>query len=106
VVHHRPEYLPVIEQARVGLFGDHELADTIVGVEALARPGYLIGSTRSHCSTDELRRDSSDDPTGICHPGRSGTRKAPYPALPNGVPFGYKWSYCVAAALPAGAWPV
>jgi enamine deaminase RidA (YjgF/YER057c/UK114 family) len=42
VVHHRPEYLPVIEEARVALFGEHKPADTLVGVEALARPGYLI----------------------------------------------------------------
>jgi enamine deaminase RidA (YjgF/YER057c/UK114 family) len=42
VVHHRPEYLPVIEAARVTLFGDHKPADTLVGVESLARPGYLI----------------------------------------------------------------
>jgi len=42
VVQHRPEYLPVIEQARLSLFGDHKPADTVVGVETLARPGYLI----------------------------------------------------------------
>ena len=42
VVHHRPEYLPVIEEARVGLFGEHKPADTVVGVETLARPEYLI----------------------------------------------------------------
>ena len=42
VVHHRPEYLPVIEEARVALFGEHKPADTLVGVQALARPGYLI----------------------------------------------------------------
>ena len=42
VVHHRPEYLPLIEEARAELFGDHKPADTLVGVEALARPGYLI----------------------------------------------------------------
>jgi enamine deaminase RidA (YjgF/YER057c/UK114 family) len=42
VVHHRPEYLPVIEQARLSLFGDHKPADTVVGVETLARPEYLI----------------------------------------------------------------
>jgi enamine deaminase RidA (YjgF/YER057c/UK114 family) len=42
VVHHRPEYLPVIEVARAALFGDHKPADSLVGVEALARPGYLI----------------------------------------------------------------
>jgi enamine deaminase RidA (YjgF/YER057c/UK114 family) len=42
VVSHRPEYLPVIEEARVALFGDHKPADTLVGVATLARPGYLI----------------------------------------------------------------
>jgi enamine deaminase RidA (YjgF/YER057c/UK114 family) len=41
-VHHRPEYLPAIEAARVALFGDHKPADTLVGMEALARPEYLI----------------------------------------------------------------
>lgn len=42
VVSHRPEYLAVIEEARVALFGDHKPADTLVGVERLARPGYQI----------------------------------------------------------------
>ena len=42
VVHHRPEYLPVVEQARVALFGGHKPADTFLGVEALSRPEYLI----------------------------------------------------------------
>ena len=42
VVGHRPEYLPVIEEARVSLFGDHKPVDTLVGVESLARPEYLI----------------------------------------------------------------
>lgn len=42
VVHHRPGYLPVIEEARLGLFGEHKPADTVVGVETLARPEYLI----------------------------------------------------------------
>ncbi len=42
VVRHRPEYLPVIEQARVTLFGGHKPADTVVGVATLAQPGYLI----------------------------------------------------------------
>ena len=42
VVHHRPEYLPVIEPARLSLFGDHKPADTVVGVETLSRPGYLV----------------------------------------------------------------
>jgi enamine deaminase RidA (YjgF/YER057c/UK114 family) len=35
-------YLPVIEEARLSLFGDHKPADTVVGVQTLARPGYLI----------------------------------------------------------------
>jgi enamine deaminase RidA (YjgF/YER057c/UK114 family) len=42
VVDHRPEFLPVIEAARVGLFGDHKPADTLVGVPTLAIPGYLV----------------------------------------------------------------
>ena len=42
LVHYRREHLPVIEQARAGLFGDHKPADTVVGVETLARPEYLI----------------------------------------------------------------
>jgi enamine deaminase RidA (YjgF/YER057c/UK114 family) len=42
VVHHRPEYLPQISQARIAVFGDHKPADTIVGVATLAEPGYLI----------------------------------------------------------------
>jgi enamine deaminase RidA (YjgF/YER057c/UK114 family) len=42
VGYHRPEYLPVIEQAWLSLFGDHKPADRIVGVETPARPEYLI----------------------------------------------------------------
>jgi hypothetical protein len=42
VVGYRDEYLPAIDEARVALFGDHKPADTLVGVEALSRPGYLI----------------------------------------------------------------
>jgi enamine deaminase RidA (YjgF/YER057c/UK114 family) len=42
VVHHRPEYLPAISEARIAVFGDHKPADTLVGVETLAEPGYLI----------------------------------------------------------------
>jgi enamine deaminase RidA (YjgF/YER057c/UK114 family) len=42
VVGHRREYLPVIEAARVELFGDHKPTDTLLGVETLAAPGYLI----------------------------------------------------------------
>ena len=42
VVDHRPEYLPVIEAARVAVFGGHKPTDTLLGVEALAEPGYLI----------------------------------------------------------------
>jgi enamine deaminase RidA (YjgF/YER057c/UK114 family) len=32
----------VIEDARVVLFGGHKPVDTLVGVESLARPEYLI----------------------------------------------------------------
>jgi enamine deaminase RidA (YjgF/YER057c/UK114 family) len=32
----------VIEQGRLALFGDHKPADTIVGVETLSRPEYLL----------------------------------------------------------------
>jgi enamine deaminase RidA (YjgF/YER057c/UK114 family) len=39
---HRPEYLPVLEDARVSVFDDHKPVDTLVGVESLGRPEYLI----------------------------------------------------------------
>jgi enamine deaminase RidA (YjgF/YER057c/UK114 family) len=42
VVGHRREYLPVIEEARVSLFGDHKPTDTLIGVQTLARSEYLI----------------------------------------------------------------
>ena len=42
VVHHRPEYLPVITEARVAVFGDHRPTDVVLGVEALAHPELLI----------------------------------------------------------------
>jgi enamine deaminase RidA (YjgF/YER057c/UK114 family) len=42
VVGHRREYLPVIEEARVALFGDHKPVDTLVGIETLSNPEYLI----------------------------------------------------------------
>jgi len=42
VVHHRQEYLPAIEQARVSLFGEHKPADTVVGIQTLSQPEYLI----------------------------------------------------------------
>jgi enamine deaminase RidA (YjgF/YER057c/UK114 family) len=42
VVDHRREYLPVIEAARVELFGDHKPTDVLLGVATLAAPGYLI----------------------------------------------------------------
>jgi enamine deaminase RidA (YjgF/YER057c/UK114 family) len=42
VVHYnRDECLPIIEEARLALFGDHKPADVVVGVETLS-PGYLI----------------------------------------------------------------
>jgi enamine deaminase RidA (YjgF/YER057c/UK114 family) len=42
VVGYRVEYLPVIEEARVAVFGDHKPADSLIGVETLSRPEYLI----------------------------------------------------------------
>jgi enamine deaminase RidA (YjgF/YER057c/UK114 family) len=42
VVGHRRDYLPIIERARVDLFGDHKPTDVLLGVETLAAPGYLI----------------------------------------------------------------
>jgi enamine deaminase RidA (YjgF/YER057c/UK114 family) len=42
VVNYRREYLPVIEEARVALFGDHKPTDTLVGVAALSTPEFLI----------------------------------------------------------------
>ncbi len=42
VVHLRPEHLAHISAARIAVFGDHKPTDTLLGVEALADPGYLI----------------------------------------------------------------
>jgi enamine deaminase RidA (YjgF/YER057c/UK114 family) len=42
VVGHRPEYLPAIADARIAVFGAHKPADTLLGVETLWAPGYLI----------------------------------------------------------------
>jgi enamine deaminase RidA (YjgF/YER057c/UK114 family) len=42
VVGHRPEFLPLISDARISVFGEHKPADTIVGVERLAEDGRLI----------------------------------------------------------------
>jgi enamine deaminase RidA (YjgF/YER057c/UK114 family) len=42
VVSHRPEFLPLISEARIAVFGDYRPADTIVGVERLAEDGRLI----------------------------------------------------------------
>jgi enamine deaminase RidA (YjgF/YER057c/UK114 family) len=42
VVHHRPEYLPSISEAPIAVFGDHKRTDTLLGVDSLAEPGYLI----------------------------------------------------------------
>ena len=41
VDYRRDERLPIIERARVELFGDHKAADVVVGVATLS-PGYLI----------------------------------------------------------------
>ena len=42
VADYRREHLPVIEAGRRSLFGDHKPADTLVGVETLSHPDYLI----------------------------------------------------------------
>jgi enamine deaminase RidA (YjgF/YER057c/UK114 family) len=42
VVAYRPECLPAIREARTAVFGEHKPADTLLGVEALAEPEYLI----------------------------------------------------------------
>lgn len=42
VVDYRRDDMPVIEEGRVALFGDHKPPDTLVGVETLSRPEYLI----------------------------------------------------------------
>ncbi|OWJ66653.1 RidA family protein [Inquilinus limosus] len=41
VDYRRDDHLPIIEAARVALFGDHKPADVVVGVATLS-PGYLI----------------------------------------------------------------
>jgi enamine deaminase RidA (YjgF/YER057c/UK114 family) len=42
VVRLRSEYLPVIEDGRLAVFGEHKPADALIGVQALAEPGRLI----------------------------------------------------------------
>lgn len=42
VAGYRREQLPVIEQGRVSLFGDHKPADVLVGVANLSSPEFLI----------------------------------------------------------------
>ena len=42
VAGYRREQLPLIDESRAALFGDHRPADTLVGVEALSRPEFLI----------------------------------------------------------------
>lgn len=42
VVNHKREYLPIIEAARVALFGDHKPTDVLVGIATLSNPDYLI----------------------------------------------------------------
>ena len=41
VNYNRDECLPIIEKARIGLFGDHKPADVVLGVASLS-PDYLI----------------------------------------------------------------
>lgn len=42
VVDHKRIYLPIIEAARVALFGEHKPADVLVGIATLSNPDYLI----------------------------------------------------------------
>jgi enamine deaminase RidA (YjgF/YER057c/UK114 family) len=42
VVDYQRECLQTIEDARVAVFGDHKPADTLLGVQTLSRPEYLI----------------------------------------------------------------
>jgi enamine deaminase RidA (YjgF/YER057c/UK114 family) len=42
VANYKRDYLPMIEEGRVTLFGAHKPADTLVGVAALSRPGYML----------------------------------------------------------------
>jgi enamine deaminase RidA (YjgF/YER057c/UK114 family) len=42
VANYKREYLAMIEQGRLALFGDHKPTDVLVGVESLANSDYLI----------------------------------------------------------------
>jgi enamine deaminase RidA (YjgF/YER057c/UK114 family) len=42
VVSHRPEFLPIIADARRKELGDLRPASTLIGVQALARPEFLV----------------------------------------------------------------
>jgi enamine deaminase RidA (YjgF/YER057c/UK114 family) len=42
VAHYHREHLPAIEAGRASLFGDHTPPDTLVGVAALSKPGFMI----------------------------------------------------------------
>jgi enamine deaminase RidA (YjgF/YER057c/UK114 family) len=55
VVNYRREQLPAIDEARAALFGDHKPADTLVGVQALSRPEFLIEVEAVAVVDDDLR---------------------------------------------------
>jgi enamine deaminase RidA (YjgF/YER057c/UK114 family) len=42
VVDYRKEYWPAICAARDAVFGEHQPTDTLLGIEALAEPQYMI----------------------------------------------------------------
>ena len=42
VVGYRKKYWPAICEARDAVFGEHQPTDTLLGIEALAEPQYLI----------------------------------------------------------------
>ena len=42
VVGYRPEMLPDLAASRAGVLGDHRPAGTLIGVQALVQPDYLV----------------------------------------------------------------
>lgn len=42
VAGYRREHLPLIEEGRVALFGQHKPTDTLIGVATLTHPDYVI----------------------------------------------------------------
>jgi enamine deaminase RidA (YjgF/YER057c/UK114 family) len=56
IVDHKPEYLPIIAGAAIEFFGvDHLPASTLLGVNSLALPEFLIEIEATAVITSELR---------------------------------------------------